>query len=244
MMARSFLNGRVTKGDDRPVSIYALCEAGTGVVRYVGKTVDKPNRRLIYHIQQAKRPGSRPISRWLRKRLEDGRRPTVTTLEVVPPGEDWAGREKHWISHYRSTGAPRQMLNLTDGGEGISGHKFAGTEHAKKIGETQRRGSYFACETCGAKFFRKPKEIRKGDCRFCSRSCYAASRAGKHKPISPEVHAKGIAASAAQQRARLQCKNGHAFTPENTRLRPGTRTRICRACLKDVKARTKEARYG
>lgn len=38
-------------------------------------------------------------------------------------------------------------------------------------------------------------------------------------------------ATGAKNRAKTHCKQGHAFTPENTYTPPGTDYRTCRACL-------------
>lgn len=53
--------------------------------------------------------------------------------------------------------------------------------------------------------------------------------------LEPVTHAenmrRGIQAQA------THCKRGHAFTPENTYVQPGTRNRRCRACKKLGRAR-------
>ncbi len=45
-------------------------------------------------------------------------------------------------------------------------------EHKDKKASGRKRGSFFNCEICGNKFWRMPSEIKKGNCRFCSRECY------------------------------------------------------------------------
>lgn len=56
----------------------------------------------------------------------------------------------------------------------------------RKIGKALRRGRYLHCEVCGEKFWRKPRDIKKGDCRFCSRSCYFVWQRGQPKRMSAE----------------------------------------------------------
>jgi len=56
----------------------------------------------------------------------------------------------------------------------------------RKIGKALRRGRYLHCEVCGEKFWRKPRDIKKGDCRFCSRACYFAWQRGKPKRMSED----------------------------------------------------------
>lgn len=175
-----FLDGRVT----REVTIYALCEPDTGEVRYVGKTVEKPARRLVYHLNRAKSDRRHlPSARWIFKRSCEGKRPIVRELEKVSENDDWASREKYWIAYFRSAGA--DLLNLTEGGEGNSGRQFAGSAHARKIGEALKRGSSFNCEQCSAAFYRKQRDIAKGNCRFCSRQCYFQWQVGKTKIMPP-----------------------------------------------------------
>ena len=48
---------------------------------------------------------------------------------------------------------------------------------------------------------------------------------GRHDPNITTA----VAASAAARRALTHCKNGHEYTPENTRIRPNG-SRACRAC--------------
>lgn len=167
-----FLDGRVTRPSMRKqdcVTIYALCHPLSGKVRYIGKSQYLPTRRLIYHIRDARAGGARPVAHWLRGIDKKNLRPIISVLERVPLGDDWAAREKYWIAEHRSAGA--SLLNLTDGGEGLSGHRFAGTRHAKRIGDALRRGAYFQCERCAASFWRKPRDIKKGHARYCSRMC-------------------------------------------------------------------------
>ena len=40
---------------------------------------------------------------------------------------------------------------------------------------------------------------------------------------------------------QTQCINGHDFTPENTYTPPGTKYRVCRACVRDRRNRSKAA---
>lgn len=45
-------------------------------------------------------------------------------------------------------------------------------EHRTKKALAKRRGSFFNCLICSKEFWRQPAAIKKGDCKFCSRSCY------------------------------------------------------------------------
>jgi len=169
----TFLDGRVqphpcARKQDF-VTIYLLRHPLSRQVRYIGKSQYLPGRRLTAHIQDAKRGSTRPIANWIRGIIRHKLRPTIETIEIVPLGNDWGSRERYWISAYRARGA--KLLNLTDGGEGLAGHVFAGTRHAERIAISLRRGAQFTCERCGGEFWRKPSEIKQGHNRFCSRNC-------------------------------------------------------------------------
>lgn len=100
-----------------PVTIYALLDPRSKHVRYVGKTGCKPEKRLTEHIRKSfNGPLTRTRkSRWLRELREAKLEPEMVVLEVTTQ-EDWAARERYWISHYRVGGA--DLLNVCDGGEG------------------------------------------------------------------------------------------------------------------------------
>ena len=162
----------VIGGQTKRTIIYALCEPlpnwQTGPVRYVGKTTRMPADRLKANGRIALRAPRLPIHWWMRKNLLAGNPHHIIWLESVPDGQDWAERERYWIAHYRKQGA--NLLNLTAGGEGLTGHTFA-DEHKNKIADALRTGNYFNCQVCGSQFWRKKNEIAKGNNKFCSRSC-------------------------------------------------------------------------
>ena len=157
-----------------PVAIYALCEPDMSV-RYVGKTVQYLHQRHKAHVRDA-RAGRRPVNQWLRREINAGQGLTIKLIEYA--GDDWREREAYWISKYRADGA--RSLNLTNGGEGLHGHRFT-QEHKDKIAAALRTGECLNCEQCGAAFWRKRCAIAKGDCRFCSRPCYFKWQRGKTK---------------------------------------------------------------
>lgn len=210
------------------VTIYGLHRPGSRKIRYIGKTTGSPLRRLTYHLQTAKRGNKRPLCCWLRRCIADGQRPAAAVLEVVPPGSDWAKRERYWIGQYRNCGA--RLFNMTDGGEGLSGYSFT-AEHRQRIAIKLRRGSRFKCEQCPKTFWRKPNEIKSGDCRFCSRGCYQASLRGKPNKVSQICKERGIAAAAAVRRNQTHCKRGHPLSGSNLFF-TSARGRGCKECRK------------
>jgi len=47
--------------------------------------------------------------------------------------------------------------------------------------EKLKKGSFFDCLSCSAKFWRRPSEIKKGQNKYCSRKCYQDQQVGKPK---------------------------------------------------------------
>jgi hypothetical protein len=52
---------------------------------------------------------------------------------------------------------------------------------AAKVAEKLRRGAFFPCTICGKQFWRKPCAIKKGDNKFCSKSCYFTWQKGRKR---------------------------------------------------------------
>lgn len=212
--------------------IYALCEFPSQEPRYIGKTARSLRLRMAEHARIAKRKPRLPAQRWLAKREREGRMVCIKWLETVDAGGDWQARERHWIAKLRAEGVP--LLNLTDGGEGLSGHAPS-AEHRAKIAWALRTGSEFSCEKCGKTFWRKRTEIAKGDCKFCSRDCYHSSQAGVSKPIPAQTAAAGIAAASLARRQMTHCKRHHPLSGKNLFL-TSNGGRGCKECRKIHKA--------
>lgn len=214
----------------RATRIYALADEG-GRTRYIGKTVRTLADRLGQH-RRAARTSNLPVGRWLRKHPDA----TIRLIEIVNAGEDWAARERFWIA--RGT----DLLNLTSGGEGLVGHQFSDA-HREKIAASLRTGGHFACETCGSEFWRKRHEIANGNCRFCSRDCYAASLKGVSRPLPKIATTKGVAAAALARRARTDCKRGHPLNGDNLFI-TSQGSRGCKECRKIHKAAYRSKAHG
>lgn len=210
---------------DGCVTLYTLSD-GYGHVRYVGKTARDVRRRLIEHCRGARRPSHLPVRRWIAKMLNAGHKPVLRIVGIA--GADWADRERLLIEQYREAG--HDLLNLTDGGEGLAGHQFT-PEHRAKIGAAQfTNGATFACIQCGTEFWRKGRDIAKGHNKFCSRDCYHASTKGVSKPFSRIAIERGVAAAAAKAKHKSHCKRGHPLSGENLRMNTAG-SRVCRACM-------------
>ena len=221
-------------GDATPwVRIYALCEYPE-TPRYVGKTARWLHERHKQHIRAAK-IAKLPVQRWMLKQIEQRKPLMIKLLENVPPTADWQEREAFWIAKLRAEGA--DLLNLTTGGEGFHG-LIRSAECRAKIAAALRTGGTFSCEACGAQFWRKLKEIKKGHNRFCSRRCYSASLRGVSRPVPRVATERGLMAAAAKRRAQTRCPHGHELAGGNLFInRKGAR--VCIACRREASKRSR-----
>jgi hypothetical protein len=96
--------------------IYGLCEPSTNFVRYVGYTSRPVEKRLWFHLNEAKQLTCHR-HRWLESLRKKGLKPSIVVLEVVSQDE-WQERERDWISWLRVS---NDLVNTTEGGEGLVG---------------------------------------------------------------------------------------------------------------------------
>lgn len=100
--------------------IYGLsckCHPGDGI-RYVGQTSRGAATRLNGHLSEARGPRARPVLHWIRK--HGGEQIVSEVLEVCSNPADLSAREIFWIAKL-DTFRGKSGLNLTTGGEGVSG---------------------------------------------------------------------------------------------------------------------------
>jgi hypothetical protein len=114
--------------------IYALVDPRNNAVRYVGKS-NEPKARFFIHMHYECSNGHK--QNWLNQLKRLGLLPVMEIIEEC--GEDWADRERYWISYHRRTGA--KLTNLTDGGEGLVGYS-----HSPEIRERISAGMRKALE--------------------------------------------------------------------------------------------------
>ena len=162
-------------GFDGNVFVVIYCIEDDGTPIYVGSTAQPIRQRIRAHLADASRGSDLPVHAWMRSHNFKFQ---VRLLEVVLESNR-VSAERRWMASFA---AP--LLNVTDGGPGMSGHRFAGSEHAKRIGSAIRTGAYCDCETCGKSFWRKLKEIKLRHNRFCSKICYQTWQRGKPKKQS------------------------------------------------------------
>lgn len=93
--------------------IYVLMDE-FGVIRYVGKTINPP-QRLQYHFYANRRSHK---DNWIKSMLTNGKKPTMEVLEEVECecDLDWHEAEMFWIAYFRFLGLP--LTNLENGGQG------------------------------------------------------------------------------------------------------------------------------
>ena len=116
------------------VKIYGLINPEQpDIIRYVGKTNRTINERLYRHVYLSKKGVKRPVNLWIKKLLDEGKRPQIIELEITNE-KNWVNREIFWISHYRNK---YNLLNLSDGGESNLNYKPT-EETRKKISESNK----------------------------------------------------------------------------------------------------------
>ena len=97
--------------------IYILRHPETFEVKYVGKT-NNIKRRFAQHKSKKclEKTGSKKLASWILKLLSNNLFPIMEIIEECD--DNWAEREKYWISYYSNT---TTLCNLSEGGEGV-GH--------------------------------------------------------------------------------------------------------------------------
>lgn len=96
--------------------IYCLCEPGTKVIRYFGKS-DKPVKRFSGHLSRARKGATGHRANLIRKLMKGGRLPDMHILCEVP-SDDWERFERAFITLGRQYGF--NLTNVMDGGQGPS----------------------------------------------------------------------------------------------------------------------------
>lgn len=202
---------------DKPTFIYGLIDPRTQEIRYVGKSVLSPARRLAVHLWRAKTaPHKRHSMAWLLSLHREGVAAIVETLEEVPPNGDWVEAEQFWISSLRLAGA--RLCNHTAGGEGQTGYKQPPEMVAKRIkrgAEHHRTGKRMPEHVREALRVARKRQI--SDPEWCRRNVERRRAA-----ITPEQIAtmrKGLAAFMADPIKRQQRKERHLAAAQSEQAR-------------------------
>lgn len=160
--------------------IYTLSDPETGLKRYVGKTVRKLTDRLCAHLTERDNSHKR---NWIAKLKRNGLIPIIEVIEVVL-GEDWTDHERNQIRFHRWLGC--DLLNLTDGGEGMPG--YVPSEETRKKMSDARKGKPSPCGMLGKHLSpeakKKMSEARKGK-HHSADTCRKIGDAHRGKSLSP-----------------------------------------------------------
>lgn len=97
------------------ITIYGLIDPNTQHIKYVGKTIDTPEKRLMNHLSDKAKTHK---TNWLKSL--NGIIPEIIILDNCNES-NWIFWEQYWISQCRTWGF--KLTNTTIGGEGQSGYK-------------------------------------------------------------------------------------------------------------------------
>lgn len=115
--------------------IYVLRDPETNRVRYVGWTVNI-SRRFNGHLQDN---GKTHKSRWVATLKEKNLVPIIEVIQDVRNEDDWREVERKWIAYYRGVG--ENLVNGTDGGDGVLGARWKYTEEQCRSRSARMRGN-------------------------------------------------------------------------------------------------------
>lgn len=116
--------------------IYVLKDPETGTIRYIGKTVKDPKRRVKEHIYAVKKETKRNHRlNWIQSLLNKNLEPMIETIEICSWIESQE-REKYWIKYYKDLGF--NLVNETEGGEGNLGY-VKSKETIEKLKQSLRK---------------------------------------------------------------------------------------------------------
>lgn len=181
------------KSRDAVIQIYVLIDPESARIRYVGVTSSSLSHRRSCHLTDARRrngPNKHKCS-WIRKLVRKGLVPDICAIETVTV-ENWAERERYWISHFRETG--ESLTNVAIGGEGSTGIVVSESTKAKiraararqafsaetrALWSAHRKGATWCKGPKGHK--RQPEELQK---------TWATRRALGKDSLSPETRRK------------------------------------------------------
>lgn len=99
----------------KTVYIYALVDPRTGLIRYIGKTIQSAAARLMAHLQDR---GRCHRVNWIAELSRLGLKPEIRLIERLEGSIPWQEAERHWIAYGRKNGWP--LTNNTSGGDGVS----------------------------------------------------------------------------------------------------------------------------
>lgn len=141
-------------------SIYVLQDPVNGEIRYVGKTIQKIQKRMENHLSPCKLQARTKKTSWIKSLKAKGMLPNPIKIQEVLV-KDLNDAEIYWISYFKSIGCP--LTNGTDGGDGASiGPRIISPEELERIRAGARRNhSILIVEVTTGMIFSSAREAAK-----------------------------------------------------------------------------------
>lgn len=214
------------------ICIYVLRDPRNNQIRYVGKTIQSINNRLTSHVREAKRENNSHKDRWILQIVRAGYLPIIEKIEDVNEN-NWQEREKYWIVKYYEDGC--KLVNETDGGEGLHGHKFS-KSHRGKLGRALLGNKRWLGKKHTEETKQKLSDGKKGG----KNPNYGKEFSDEHKGKLSKAHMGQRHTGETRQKMSSTAKgnqyaSGHKQTDEHKRRAAEARQRVCIHCGEKVK---------
>jgi hypothetical protein len=136
--------------------IYALRDPESFQIRYIGKTTQSLQYRLMYHIRDSRKYNHYNAS-WIKGLTKRGLKPIITLVQTCPV-VTLNTQEIFWIKVCKDY---CRLTNLTDGGDGNNG-QFRSNESKKRTSDTLKRKIKAGLITYDVERCKKISESHKG----------------------------------------------------------------------------------
>ncbi len=216
----------------RAICIYVLRDPRDSRIRYVGKTIQKLNNRLTSHVREANRENNSHKVRWILLVVRAGYDPVIEKIEDVNE-DNWQERERYWIWFHYENGC--KLVNETEGGEGLHGHKFS-KDHRNKLGRALLGNKRWLGKSHSEETKQKMSDGKKAE----KNPNYGKEFSAEHKSKLSEAH-KGQKHTAETKHKMSstakgnQYSKGHRQSDEHRRKLLEARFRVCIHCGKKIK---------
>lgn len=196
--------------ESTPVKIYALADPRTKEIKYIGKTNRTLEARLSQHLSQSIQEKNYRAN-WIKSLIKQNLKPETILLEECSE-ENWAEREKFWISYGREQNW--RLTNSTEGGEGCSNPS---DKTRKKLSESMKGKQHSLGYKFSEESRRKMSESRRGKNRSPEtiRKMSEASKGNKH--ALGHKHSKEIRRKISESMKGKQNRLGYKHSEESRR---------------------------